>query len=279
MLLSFVIGILLTRSLVGPLRASSASHAGLDRDIDLREAHFDTRSGDDSHTRSHRRSIDAERAALLRSRRRSGSGARSSGERARPGAAGRREGIPRPAAPAFLSASARDGVTRTTSSAPHPCPRRTARLAASKVMDNKKASEFAQALAQQGRTAEAKVPNDHRLASDAAASSSRAAVFVRPKRPIGPSWRAGDVDSYSASRERSSRSRAGRRALTLREGARRSRRERSRQRGGLARCCGRARALRPRGAPPARGCPRESGRPDQRVRGIRALHRRLAFPA
>lgn len=47
-LLSFVIGILLTRSLVGPLRRLVGEATQVSTgDIDLREAHFDTRSGDD----------------------------------------------------------------------------------------------------------------------------------------------------------------------------------------------------------------------------------------
>src|SRR5256885_3833252 len=47
-LLSFVIGILLTRSLVGPLRRLVGEATQVSTgDIALREAHFDTRSGDD----------------------------------------------------------------------------------------------------------------------------------------------------------------------------------------------------------------------------------------
>ncbi|HEV8534880.1 MAG TPA: cache domain-containing protein [Candidatus Limnocylindria bacterium] len=47
-LLSFVIGIVLTRSLVGPLRRLVGEATQVSTgDIDLREAHFDTRSGDD----------------------------------------------------------------------------------------------------------------------------------------------------------------------------------------------------------------------------------------
>jgi C4-dicarboxylate-specific signal transduction histidine kinase len=47
-LLSFVIGILLTRSLVGPLRRLVGEATQVSTgDIGLREAHFDTRSGDD----------------------------------------------------------------------------------------------------------------------------------------------------------------------------------------------------------------------------------------
>jgi C4-dicarboxylate-specific signal transduction histidine kinase len=47
-LLSFVIGVFLTRSLVGPLRRLVGEATQVSTgDIDLREAHFDTRSGDD----------------------------------------------------------------------------------------------------------------------------------------------------------------------------------------------------------------------------------------
>ncbi|TMC78288.1 MAG: HAMP domain-containing protein [Chloroflexi bacterium] len=47
-LLSFVIGVLLTRSLVGPLRRLVGEATQVSTgDIDLRVAHFDTRSGDD----------------------------------------------------------------------------------------------------------------------------------------------------------------------------------------------------------------------------------------
>jgi methyl-accepting chemotaxis protein len=47
-LLSFVIGVLLTRSLVGPLRRLVGEATQVSTgDIGLREAHFDTRSGDD----------------------------------------------------------------------------------------------------------------------------------------------------------------------------------------------------------------------------------------
>jgi tetratricopeptide (TPR) repeat protein len=76
-----------------------------------------------------------------------------------------------PAAPAFLSRELHAlGVNANNVERIHILQlAERARLAAGRVMDNKKASEFAQALAQQGRTAEVKVPNDHRLASDAAA--------------------------------------------------------------------------------------------------------------
>src|SRR4030081_1568459 len=75
-----------------------------------------------------------------------------------------------PAAPAFLSRELHAlGVNANNVEHTHILPlAERARLAAGRVMDNKKASEFAQALAQQGRT-EARAPNDHRLASDAAA--------------------------------------------------------------------------------------------------------------
>src|SRR2546425_12520374 len=76
-----------------------------------------------------------------------------------------------PAAPAFLSRELHAlGVNANNVERSHILPlAERARLAASRVMDNTKASEFAQALAQQGRAVEAKKPNDHRLASDAAA--------------------------------------------------------------------------------------------------------------
>src|SRR2546428_13549907 len=76
-----------------------------------------------------------------------------------------------PAAPAFLSRELHAlGVNANNVERIHILQlAERARLAAGKVMDNKKASEFAQALAQQGRTAEVKVPHEHRLASDAAA--------------------------------------------------------------------------------------------------------------
>jgi tetratricopeptide (TPR) repeat protein len=73
-----------------------------------------------------------------------------------------------------------------------------ARLAASRLMDNKKAGEFAQALAQQARAADAKVPNDHRLASDAAAklfASGRLRQAEAAYRELVSKH--GDVESYS----------------------------------------------------------------------------------
>ena len=48
MLLSFSIGIVLTRSLVGPLRELVGEATAVSTgDVDLRVARFDTRSGDD----------------------------------------------------------------------------------------------------------------------------------------------------------------------------------------------------------------------------------------
>src|SRR5437763_1124996 len=75
-----------------------------------------------------------------------------------------------PAAPAFLSRELHAmGVNANNVERTHILPlAERALLAAGRVMDNKKASEFAQALAQQGRPVETKVTNDHRLASDAA---------------------------------------------------------------------------------------------------------------
>src|SRR5437870_7642275 len=65
-------------------------------------------------------------------------------------------------------------------------------------MDNKKASEFAQALAQQGRVVEAKAPHDHRLASEAAAklfASGRLRQAEAAYRELVNKH--GDIDSYS----------------------------------------------------------------------------------
>jgi tetratricopeptide (TPR) repeat protein len=104
-----------------------------------------------------------------------------------------------PAAPAFLSRELHAlGVNANNVERSHilPLAERT-RLAASKVMDNKKASEFAQALAHQGRTLEAKAPNDHRLASDAAAklfASGRLRQAETAYRELV--HKHGDVDSY-----------------------------------------------------------------------------------
>src|SRR5437870_2434602 len=80
---------------------------------------------------------------------------------------------PGPAAPAFLSRELHAlGVTANTVDAAHVLPlAERARQAAAKVMDNKKAGEFAQALAKRGgRLGQPRVANDHRLASEAAAS-------------------------------------------------------------------------------------------------------------
>src|SRR3989475_413731 len=77
-----------------------------------------------------------------------------------------------PAAPAFLSRELHAlGVTANTVDAAHVLPlAERARQAAAKVMDNKKAGEFAQALAQRGgRLGQPRVAGDHRLASEAAA--------------------------------------------------------------------------------------------------------------
>jgi hypothetical protein len=104
-----------------------------------------------------------------------------------------------PAAPAFLSRELHAlGVNANNVERTHilPLAERT-RLAASKVMDGKKASEFAQALAQQGRPVEGKVANHHHLASAAAAK-----LFASGKlRQAETAYRElvskhGDVDSY-----------------------------------------------------------------------------------
>src|SRR5437867_9013385 len=94
-----------------------------------------------------------------------------------------------PAAPAFLSRELHAlGVNANNVQRIHLLQlAERARLAAGKVMDNKKASEFAQALAQQGRTAEVKVPNDHRLASDAAAKLFASGRRLRPRLRIASS--------------------------------------------------------------------------------------------
>jgi tetratricopeptide (TPR) repeat protein len=104
-----------------------------------------------------------------------------------------------PAAPAFLSRELHAmGVNANTVERTHVLPlAERARLAAARVMDNKKATEFAQALAKQGRTAEAKVPNDHRLASDAAAklfASGRLRQAETAYRQLVAKH--GDADSY-----------------------------------------------------------------------------------
>lgn len=104
-----------------------------------------------------------------------------------------------PAAPAFLSRELGAlGVTANTVEPIHILPlAERARNAASRVMDSKRASEFAQALSQHGRT-ELKVANDHRLASDAAAklfASGRLRQAETAYRMLVS--RHGDVDSYA----------------------------------------------------------------------------------
>jgi hypothetical protein len=105
-----------------------------------------------------------------------------------------------PAAPAFLSRELHAmGVNANNVDRSHILPlAERARLAAAKVMDNKKASEFAQALAQQGRPTVTKGTNDHRLASDAAAKllvSGRLRQAETAYRELVSKH--GDVDSYS----------------------------------------------------------------------------------
>ena len=104
-----------------------------------------------------------------------------------------------PAAPAFLSRELHAmGVNANTVESAHIVPlAERARLAASRVMDNKKASEFAQALARQGRPVQSKVATDHRLASDAAAklfASGRVRQAETAYRELVNKH--GDVDSY-----------------------------------------------------------------------------------
>src|SRR5256714_14993656 len=105
-----------------------------------------------------------------------------------------------PAAPGFLSRELHAlGVNANTVERSHVLlPAERGRLAAGRVMDNKRAGEFAQALAHQGRPAEAKAPNDHRLASDAAAklfASGRLRQAETAYRELIAKH--GDVDSYS----------------------------------------------------------------------------------
>ncbi|HEV8469002.1 MAG TPA: hypothetical protein VGR46_05275 [Candidatus Limnocylindria bacterium] len=106
-----------------------------------------------------------------------------------------------PAAPAFLSRELHAlGVTANTVETTHVLPlAERARQAASRVMDNKKAGEFAQALAQRGgRIGQPRFATDHRLASDAAAT-----LFVSGRlRQAEAAYRElvarhGDVDAYS----------------------------------------------------------------------------------
>ncbi len=105
-----------------------------------------------------------------------------------------------PAAPAFLSRELHAlGVNANNVERSHVLQlAERARLAAARVMDNKKASEFAQALAQQGRIIETKVTSDHRLASDAAArlfASGRLRQAESAYRELVTKH--ADVDSYS----------------------------------------------------------------------------------
>jgi tetratricopeptide (TPR) repeat protein len=128
-----------------------------------------------------------------------------------------------PAAPAFLSRELHAmGVNANTVERSHILPlAERARFAAARVMDNKKASEFAQALAQQGRAAVAKVPNDHRLASDAAAklfASGRLRQAETAYRELIAKH--GDADSYAGlARTLVSLEDRDAALLTLREGA------------------------------------------------------------
>jgi tetratricopeptide (TPR) repeat protein len=128
-----------------------------------------------------------------------------------------------PAAPAFLSRELHAmGVNANNVERTHILPlAERARFAASKVMDNKKASEFAQALARQGRTAEVKAPNEHRLASDAAAklfASGRLRQAESAYRELVSKH--GDADSYSGlARTLVSLEDRDAALLTLREGA------------------------------------------------------------
>src|SRR5256885_6407005 len=106
-----------------------------------------------------------------------------------------------PAAPAFLSRELHAlGVSANTVEAGHVLPlAERARQAAGKLMDNKRAGEFAQALAQRGgRLRQPRVASDHRLASEAAAK-----LFVAGRlRQAEQAYRElvarhGDVDAYS----------------------------------------------------------------------------------
>ena len=104
-----------------------------------------------------------------------------------------------PAAPAFLSRELHAmGVNANNVERTHILPlAERARLAASKVMDSKKASEFAQALAHQGRPTETKGANDHRLASAAAAKLFAAGRLRQAETAYRELvTRHGDVDSY-----------------------------------------------------------------------------------
>ncbi|HEV8534879.1 MAG TPA: hypothetical protein VGR87_04055 [Candidatus Limnocylindria bacterium] len=106
-----------------------------------------------------------------------------------------------PAAPAFLSRELHAlGVNANNVETTHVLPlAERARIAATRVMDNKKAGEFAQALAQRGgRIGQTRTTGDHRLASEAAAK-----LFASGKlRQAEGAYRElvnkhGDVDSYT----------------------------------------------------------------------------------
>jgi len=107
-----------------------------------------------------------------------------------------------PAAPAFLSREfIALGCNANTVESKHILAlAERARLSAVRVMDNKKAGEFAQALAaHSGHTTAPKIAGDHRLASDAAAK-----LFAGGRlRQAEAAYRElvakhGDADSYSA---------------------------------------------------------------------------------
>ena len=105
-----------------------------------------------------------------------------------------------PAAPAFLSRELHAlGVNANTVERTHLVPlSERARLAAGRLMDNKRATEFAQALAQQGRTSAPKSANDHRLASDAAAKLLGSGRFRQAEAAYRELvQKHGDADSYS----------------------------------------------------------------------------------
>jgi hypothetical protein len=128
-----------------------------------------------------------------------------------------------PAAPAFLSRELHAlGVNTNNVERSHILPlAERARRSASKLMDTKRARELAQALAQQGRTVETRVPHDHRVASDAAAklfASGRLRQAENAYRELVN--RFGDVDSYSGlARTQVSLEDRDAALLTLREGA------------------------------------------------------------
>jgi hypothetical protein len=105
-----------------------------------------------------------------------------------------------PAAPAFLSRELHAlGVNANTVQSEHILPlAERARLAAGKLMDNKRAGEFAEALAHGGRSAPTVLTGGHRLATNAAAK-----LFVNGKlRQAETAYRDlvakhGDADSYA----------------------------------------------------------------------------------